>query len=649
MNFVDYLKYKTIIEQIIPINIQNILNNKPYVVATIDDLETIPENYINAIVKDDQRGDFFNWSASGTVNNGITFLGLTGYWNRQYHGYVQLKWFCEHPLTAEYDNTAGFLAAIAYTSARRIPLQHLYGQCKISTGFLMNTQWNTVKLLGPGRENIPTNSCNFLLDSTDDTSYFLEFAAYGTLNIEGCIFRCLQEVKDREFLKLNATNIGLFIKDTVFYAVEKPIVFKTDSYLQSCSLNDILFYDSGTIHSESNVLVCSHLTLQNVNHEGKVPENTEKVLCNLQGIRTITVNNFLLEGELHQSGWTILKFDVPYNAYIGRYETAAINQFHTEWNLSFYQPEHIIDQKGGLVKWDYLDGLRIESKYKLSDYAIASIENTSFTGTHDVVSEFFELTDDTCQVELRNCVQRDLRLTDSRITHFNSQIQNDNSYATLTKVNVSNNGSIPLWEYGGGYISGSGATQYLFSGTTSYPSTDSTYGRKLVVIPSGNNCDIKIAIPMTGILSVGDQVTFLLKVLLPTFTSGLWVFQPAVSSDAFIQYFDTSYSNKVIDVILPIYLTTDQSTISIEIYNGTAAGVSGNMEIYAASILLGHSVPKKITKIYPANIVTHSNAAPTTGVWAVSDIVENTPKTVGQPKRWACTEAPCTWVSEGNL
>lgn len=45
------------------------------------------------------------------------------------------------------------------------------------------------------------------------------------------------------------------------------------------------------------------------------------------------------------------------------------------------------------------------------------------------------------------------------------------------------------------------------------------------------------------------------------------------------------------------------------------------------------------------------SAAPTTGTWRVTDIVENSAPTIGQPKGWVCTAAgtPGTWVSLGNL
>ena len=64
-----------------------------FIVKTIEDLVTIPSNYTTAIVKDLDRGGTFIWSATGTANGGTVFAGATGYWNRQYSGAVDVKWF----------------------------------------------------------------------------------------------------------------------------------------------------------------------------------------------------------------------------------------------------------------------------------------------------------------------------------------------------------------------------------------------------------------------------------------------------------------------------------------------------------------------------------------------------------------------------
>ena len=60
--------------------------------AELEVLDTTQHNNI-CIVKDPNRGGTFIWSAAGTANGGTVFAGSTGYWNRQYSGDVNVKWF----------------------------------------------------------------------------------------------------------------------------------------------------------------------------------------------------------------------------------------------------------------------------------------------------------------------------------------------------------------------------------------------------------------------------------------------------------------------------------------------------------------------------------------------------------------------------
>jgi hypothetical protein len=64
-----------------------------YTVSTVADLASVPSSYTTAIVKDLNRGGTFIWSSTGTANGGTVFAGATGFWNRQYDGAVNVKWF----------------------------------------------------------------------------------------------------------------------------------------------------------------------------------------------------------------------------------------------------------------------------------------------------------------------------------------------------------------------------------------------------------------------------------------------------------------------------------------------------------------------------------------------------------------------------
>lgn len=80
------------IENIDPSNILDTTNG--IIVDTVADLATIDTAlHQTAIVKDLNRGGTFIWSSTGTANGGTVFAGATGFWNRQYDGAVNVKWF----------------------------------------------------------------------------------------------------------------------------------------------------------------------------------------------------------------------------------------------------------------------------------------------------------------------------------------------------------------------------------------------------------------------------------------------------------------------------------------------------------------------------------------------------------------------------
>lgn len=63
---------------------------------SVSDLATINPIVIGSntvIIGDADRGGVFTWVASGTVDNGIVFAGLTGYWKRSVSSVVNAKWF----------------------------------------------------------------------------------------------------------------------------------------------------------------------------------------------------------------------------------------------------------------------------------------------------------------------------------------------------------------------------------------------------------------------------------------------------------------------------------------------------------------------------------------------------------------------------
>ena len=62
-------------------------------VSSIAGLASLDGTTPTVIVTDLDRGGTFIWSSTGTANGGTVFAGATGYWNRQYDGAVNVKWF----------------------------------------------------------------------------------------------------------------------------------------------------------------------------------------------------------------------------------------------------------------------------------------------------------------------------------------------------------------------------------------------------------------------------------------------------------------------------------------------------------------------------------------------------------------------------
>ena len=62
-------------------------------VSSIEGLASLDGTTPTVIVTDLDRGGTFIWSSTGTVNGGTVFAGATGYWNRQYDGAINIRWF----------------------------------------------------------------------------------------------------------------------------------------------------------------------------------------------------------------------------------------------------------------------------------------------------------------------------------------------------------------------------------------------------------------------------------------------------------------------------------------------------------------------------------------------------------------------------
>lgn len=557
------------------------------------------------------------------------------------------------------DDTVGWWACVAFAMENGYKIVHPGGVLRITSGFTTTANYRNLFITGAGRANEPAPPITsvILLDSADPASFFLKIQHNMSINVTGVAFKCAQYVAERPFFQWGGTclhwesftNVG-------FEAVEQPFVYLPNTYFQNCAFRDIQFRNSGTWHSKAlhatgiPNLMGTFMLIDNCHHEGFVPVNAEKIVCNLQGIRAIDAQSFLLEGALPGPGWTILRIACPYDATYTRKHFGRVSTFHSEWSGA-NTPAYTIDQVGGMFKWDYLYGTSVVSKYKLSGSGKAIVESSVYSQfSGEEATTHFELEDSTCIVQFDSCSARGLDLTKAGF------IQNNMQQAAAVdgqgQIVLSNSMAQEIWRWNGAIMDGDQALYQMFGGTTSVYSTDSAYGRKLVLTPNAGALDARITLKTGSMLVPGDQLVICARAKLPTFAAGLWAFTLVAGGTTLsTKYFDSTYSGAYVDVLMPIVLLTTPTTIAFGFGHGTTSGVATPLEILSVAMYHGNSVPRRQVPSYPENTVSWSSAAPTTGTWKRGDIVWNDAPTAAGIPGWVCTTAgtPGTWKAMAVL
>ena len=281
-----------------------------------------------------------------------------------------------------------------------------------------------------------------------------------------------------------------------FNSVERPFVFVDGCYFQNAHFKDVNWNNSGTFHSEGTDLVGTLMYIDNCNHEGSVPANSEKIVCNLQAIRQIKATNFLLEGALPEaSTWTVEK--VGYGGttlgdpYV-RCPIATMLGHHIEFSGA-NAPLYTIDHSGGIVT--LVDGslpftTSSVNRYKLSASGLAVLQNLSISASSNRANDFFDIEDAKCRVILRGGNCRSIDRSDNRFVLDNISIRGDGgatSNALFAPIQSSNTASELLYAYDGKNPEDYGLTLGLFGSTTCKFDTDSTFGRKISFVGSAGN------------------------------------------------------------------------------------------------------------------------------------------------------------------
>lgn len=570
------------------------------------------------------------------------------------------------------DDTTAVHAAFNAASAVGGTAYFPPGVYRVTSGYTHSGTKLALHICGDGRGNnndfVPgatTAGSVIRFDNADVNSFFFdENVLYGDLTVTGMNFECAQSVSNRMFFKFTNKNIHNFA-NVAFFSVEKPINYLMGSYFQSSSFTNVSFNNSGTIHSSTGggvdndiYLRGTLLVINNVNHEGSVPVNTDKIVCDLSGIREIQATNFLLEGALPATGWTALRI---FNNFDGAYTNtfcAQFNGFWTEWATN--DPTYSVHQSRGRVVFNGASALSAVAvaKYKLDNYAIVDIKDAAYLGDFTApVDTQFEFQDLNCKVNFINCSARywGTTLIDPHYSFVNCKDASINPVSSWNTFSSTDAQIFPIFE--GGYLD---PGKVLVGGAGSiasqYPSVDATYARKYVITPAaGGSLTLSLNAYLRGSTAQGQKYSIVTRFKFPTFTGGTYRLDPVDGAGASLggYFFDSTYSNQVVTRVFPLAVPTGgDATLGLQFSVLSAiSGFSGVFEIYYLAIHSGEGVIQTVNSSFPNNIITYNTAAPTAGEWKRGDRVLNSSPSVGAPKGWICTVSgtPGTWVSEGNL
>lgn len=545
---------------------------------------------------------------------------------------------------------AAFDAALANNAAVYFP----YGVYRVTSGYDCDVVGG-LRIYGDNRNHIGTNYGSIIkLDNASSASYFMKVSIANSLFVHDLNFTCAQTVTDREFFVwASATSFyaTIYFDRVAFEGVEKPINFKEIVYFQMAAIRNTQFRNSGMIYTsyggtgDTYSLRGTLFILDNVNHEESTPANSDLTVCDLRSIREIVATNFLLEGTLPAAGWTVLKLSQVYavGSEWARRDFFRCTNFHSEWVGD--QPTYVVEQTAGTAAFDHLVGLSASRQYRLVDGAKVIVKNQTFSDSADDPASYFSREDSTCTVEFIDCNMRLFDPTERGFLHTRTNLVS--TTAGLGHVITSNTACRELYRWDGGYVEDGGDLS-LFIGTDfPYPSTDATYGRKLMnVATSAMNFNIRVK--TKGQIAEGDQLYLHARIKLPTWTAGSLVI--ALGSNVgslHTKTFTTADSATTQDIFLPAVVQSGFTFTSFGLamsFSG-ASGVSGGVEIYSLVIGYGHEIPMHQMTMYPERIQTFHTAAPTTGTWVQGDIVWNTSVAAAGSPGWICTTGgtPGTW------
>ena len=551
------------------------------------------------------------------------------------------------------DDTAAIQAAIDSVLTKNGSVFFPAGRYRVTSGYT-NSTTNSVSLIGENIDyyantsNASDGSC-VILDSSSSSSFFFSQTAANNLIVRNMQFACAQYVLDRKFFKQSASSNRHIFEKVHFVAVERPFVYESGCYFQLSSYTNVRFTSSGTFHSAAGSLKGTFMLIQNVDVEGTVPENSEKIICNLGGIRQIHATNFVIEPATPSSGWIALFLRNDYDAAWVRFPDATFIGFWIEVTGSGLS-NSVYQERGRTLFINPIFNNNISAPFRINEDGATEIRDTSFSGTADPLQSYFTLSD-AAQVKLTNCNYRNAgtAITSPKFTFDScSNVTSGASGTEFRAISHNNQAAQLLWAFDGGYADPGKVNAQFFSGTTYTPTVNATFGRALRVSPSAGVINCRFQGLTRSDFPLGAQFFVVLRATMPTLSSGTVAIDILVNGTVLANPQNYT-SGQDIRLVYPLATPSANPTnVGIGISTATA---TGDLLIYQLELWIGKSLPSVTMPSFPQNVVTYSTAAPTVGQWARGDRVFNNTPTVGQPKSWVCTVAgtPGTWVSEGNL
>ena len=555
------------------------------------------------------------------------------------------------------DDTAAIHAAVNSVLTKNGSVFFPAGRYRVTSGYTNATN-NSVSLVGENIDYYGSTAANsdgscVILDSTDPNSFFFLQSAGNNLNVSNMQFACAQYVLDRKFFVQSASSVRHIFQNVQFSAVERPVVYLTGTYFQLSSYTNVRFTNSGSFHSVAGTLIGTFMLIENCDVEGAIPANTEKIICNLGGIRQIQSTNFLIEPSTPSSGWIALFLRNDYDPAWSRFPNATFRGFWIEVTGSGLA--YTVYQERGrtlFIAPQFNNG--IASPFRINEDGATELREATFSGTNDPLQSYFYLNTYSSQVKLTNCNYRNpgTAITDPRFTFDNcsNSLSGAGGTEPFRATNHNNQQSELLWAFDGGYPDPGKVLVQGFGGTTFVPTVNAAFGRSLNIVPSAGAINAYVQGRLRGSFPQGGQMFVVVRGTLPTIPSGslemtflfngtnigggkVWL--PADSGTDFV-------------LVLPVTAQTANPTTMGVRFNGSA---TTNWQLYQLELWIGKSLPSVTMPSFPQNVQTYAAATPAAGEWARGDIVWNNTPSAGGTPGWVCTTGgtPGTWKAMANL